>query len=200
MRRRGKILLATLFVLLALPAGGGAQEGAFAFHISGGQGIPVGPFASEERGWEGKSGAGPAFGMGFSFPAPGPLLLFLGFGQRRFSCDESACPPGADWISTGYDVGLRYRIGRERIRGWVQGGIHTHRVEGEDRDPEGEGKPLVSDGGMGLEVGGGILIGIGERTSLAPGLRYGRGRAPLRNGRTLRPRYLLIELGLVLGF
>jgi hypothetical protein len=200
---RNPRLLAFVLPALALsygPEGAWGQEGAFAFHISGGQGVPVGRFASEERGWEGKSRAGPAFGMGFSFPGPGPLMLFLGFGQRRFPCDESACPAGADWTSTGYDVALRYVVGEGRVRAWMQGGIHTHRVEGEGWSEEGETYPLLSDGGTGSEVGGGVLIGIGERTSLAPGLRYGRGRAPLRNGRILRPRYLLLELGLVLGF
>ena len=59
---------------------------------------------------------------------------------------------------------------------------------------------LKSEGGGGYEVGGGFLLSIGERTSLAPGVRYGLGNVPFDNLPTLGVRFLVFDIGLVLGF
>jgi hypothetical protein len=176
------------------------QEGAFAFQLRGGLAIPSGEFRSGEGAWHGKSGQGAAFGMGFTFPTPGPFGAYLGFGQRHFSCDESVCPPGTDWISTGFDVALRAVIGEGGVRSWIQGGVHTHRMEGELLADDGEPRRITSEGGGGFEVGGGLLIAVGARTSLSPGLRYGWGEVPFKGQRAMELRYVIVDVGLVLGF
>jgi hypothetical protein len=49
-------------------------------------------------------------------------------------------------------------------------------------------------------VGGGVLIEMGERTSVSPGIRYGRGTIPFALRPNMKPEYLVVDLGLVVGF
>jgi len=193
-------ILLGFFALAFPPSSAAGQEGAFAFQIRGGRGGPYGDLRSGEGTWHQKSGQGPSFGMGFTFPAPGPFGAFLGFGQRRFSCDESVCPKGTDWVSTGFDVALRAVVGEGRVRSWMQGGVHTHRMEGEVFGEDGESRRITSEGGGGVEIGGGLLIAVGARTSLSPGLRYGWGEVPFKDRRAMGLGYVIMDLGLVLGF
>lgn len=199
-RRVWALLVIPPFLALAGPPAAYAQEGSFAFELRGGLGVPVGSFRSGDGDWWGKGKLGPAFGMGFTFPAPGPFGLFLGFGQRHFGCNAPACPSGTDWVSTGFDVALRLVIGQNRIRPWLRGGIHTHLVEGKILATGSEGVGLQSEGGVGYEVGGGLLIAIGRRTSLSPGIRYGAGDVPFKGRSDLGLQYLMADLGLVVGF
>jgi len=176
-----------------------AQEGPYAFSIRGGGTLPVGSFRDETRGWERRAGRGTSLAMGFTFPLFPYVGGYLGFSQHRFGCDEDLCPGGEYWVSTGFDVALRVVAGRRRVRPWVQGGIHTHRVQarilGED-----EALSLHSEGGGGYEVGGGLLIQVAERMSLSPGVRYGLGNVPIPGHPTLGMRFLVFDLGLVVGF
>jgi hypothetical protein len=176
------------------------QEGAFSFQIRGGATFPMGSFGKNGAGWQGESGKGLSFGMGFTLPAPGPLGGFMGFSQHRFSCAQEVCPKGEGWIATGFDVALRQVVGEERIRGWVQAGLHTLHLEGMGLGGDPEGIPLVSDLGLGFEVGGGVLVAIGRRTSLSPGIRYGWNRTPFSERDDILLQYLLVDLGVVLGF
>jgi hypothetical protein len=138
--------------------------------------------------------------MGFTFPLGGFLGGYLGFSQHRFGCDETVCPGGKEWASTGFDVAFRIVLGGRRpLRPWIQGGLHTHRVEG--RVLEGGGvRTLHSDQGGGYEVGGGVLIKVGNRTSLSPGVRVGLGNVPFPDRGNMSLRFLVFDLGLVLGF
>jgi hypothetical protein len=138
--------------------------------------------------------------MGFTLPAPGPFGVLLGFGQRRFSCEGELCVEGSNWISTGFDVALRLVMGRRKVRPWLKGGLHTHRLEGNVLGEDGEPFDIRSEGGGGFEAGGGILIAIGERTSLSPGLHYGWAEVPFPDRSNLRLQYVVADLGLVLGF
>jgi hypothetical protein len=94
---------------------------------------------------------------------------------------------------------LRIVIGRRSVRPWLQGGFHTHRIEGRVREG-GQAHALNSQGGGGYEVGGGILIQVGERTSLSPGVRYGLGNVPFETHPNMGLRFLVFDVGLVLGF
>ena len=70
-------------------------------------------------------------------------------------------------------------------------------------DEEGEGDlgtHIVSNPGLGWEAGGGVLISVGRRTSLSPGLRYGWGRVPFSGRGDMTLQYLILDLGVVLGF
>jgi len=181
------------------PRGLVAQEGPFAFQIRGGGTYPVSAFGAADEGWEGRATPGVSFGMGFTFPFYRVFDGYVGFSQHHFGCDPDLCPRGKDWVSTGFDAALRLVLGRERIRPWLQGGFHSHRLEGKLRQPDGVAT-FRSDGGGGYEVGGGILVQIGEKTSLAPGVRFGSGRAPFQSQPTMKLRYLVADLGLVFGF
>ncbi len=176
-----------------------AQEGAYAFQIRGGGTFPLADFRNDDQGWEGETGTGTSLGMGFTFPLYWFFGGYLGFSQHRFACDEDVCWRGEPWISTGFDVALRVVVGDRRIRPWVQGGLHTHRIEG--RVSEGKIiRNLHSEGGGGYEVGGGLLVQVGERMSLSPGVRYGSGDVPFSARPTMSLRYLVFDLGLVVGF
>ncbi len=193
--------LALVFIFfLTGPGALRGQEGAFAFQIQGGWNFPLGDFRAGDGTWYGKAGQGPNFSMGFTFPAPGPLGAYVGFGQRSFECDTAVCPEGHRWTSTSFDVALRGVVGKGRVRGWVQGGLHTNRMEGRILSAGGRGVRLTSDGGGGFEVGGGLLVRIGARTSLVPGVRYGWGEAPFPESAAMDLRYLMVDLGILMGF
>jgi len=193
-------LLAGLAGICSGPRPAFSQERAFAFEIRGGGALPLSSFRSGEDRWAGEAGASTAFGMGFTLPGPGPFGAFLGFGQRRFECMEPVCPRGSEWVSTGFDVALRLVLGHARVRPWLRGGLHNHRFEGRIWEGEGEAVEIHSDGGGGFEVGGGVLIAIGPRTSLSPGLHYGWGEVPFPQRRAMRLRYLVMDMGVVFGF
>lgn len=194
------LLLALTLLPLALPSAGRAQEGSFAFQLRGGWTAPVSDFRRGDGSWQGSAGQGPNFSIGFTFPAPGPLGAYLGFGQRLFECDPSVCPEGEDWTATGFDVALRWVVGDGGLRGWLQGGLHTSRLEGKITGPSGKGTGLTSDGGSGIEVGLGALVSIGRRTSLVPGIHYGWGRVPFPERPSVRLRYIVFDLGILMGF
>jgi opacity protein-like surface antigen len=97
-------------------------------------------------------------------------------------------------------VALRLVLGQDRIRPWLRGGIHTHLVEGRIQDPGSGVLDIRSESGAGYEVGGGVLIAVGQRASLSPGFRYGFGDVPFKGRPDLGLRYLMADLGLVLGF
>ncbi len=175
------------------------QEGPYAFQIRGGYTLPVAAFRDAARGWEGETGGGPSLGMGFTFPLFHVVGGYLGFSQHRFSCDEDVCQEGKAWVSTGFDIALRVVLGDRRVRPWIQGGLHTPRIEGRLLD-EGQVQKLTSNGGTGFEVGGGVLVKVGERMSLSPGVRYGAGEVPFSVQPTIQLRYLVLDLGLVVGF
>ncbi len=190
-------LLFSIRLLAPLPVAG--QAGPFAFQVRGGSTVPVLGFRSQDRGWEGKTGQGATLSMGFTIPLIGPLGGYLGFGQYRFGCDENVCSDGKSWVSTGFDVALRLLLGQDAVGSWIQAGLHTHRMEGWVLQGE-ESRYLTSQGGGGYEVGGGILVKVGERMSVSPGLRYGEGSVPFSDRPSLRPRYLVLDVGLVVGF
>ena len=87
----------------------------------------------------------------------------------------------------------------DRTCPWLQAGLHTHRIRSHLLEPESV-RERRSEGGGGIEVGGGILIQIRERMSLSPGFRYGHAEAPYEDSPDLRLRYLVVDLGLVVGF
>ena len=175
------------------------QEGPYAFQIRGGGTLPVGAFHDDAQGWEEEAGKGPSLGMGFTFPLFRSVGGYLGFSQYRFACDEDVCPKGKDWISTGFDVALRMVLGGRKVRPWIQGGLTTPRIESQVL-VDGQGRSLHSQGGLGFEVGGGILVKVGERMSFSPGVRYGSAGVPYLDHPTLELRYLVLDLGLVVGF
>lgn len=200
MRSTDFLALFLSLALLSFPGEGSSQEGAFAFQIQGGWSFPLAEFRQGGEVWQGETGQGPNFGMGFTFPAPGPFGAYLGFGQRHFECDSSVCPEGRNWVSTGFDVALRLVLGEGRVRSWLQGGLHTHRLEGRLLEQGGKGSRVTSDGGVGVEVGTGVLISLGERTSLSPGVRFGWGEVPFPDRPTMGLRYLVVDLGILMGF
>jgi hypothetical protein len=188
-----------LFLGFQVPGVLAAQEGTFAYQIRGGLTLPVLEFRKQDEGWEGKASPGASLAMGFNIPLAQPLGGYLGFSQHRYGCDRGVCPGGRSWISTGFDVALRVQLGEGRIRWWLQGGLHTHRVEARLMQ-DGAPRWVTSQGGGGYEAGGGILVQVGDRMSLAPGLRYGQGDIPFSDHPSLRLRYLVADVGLVVGF
>ena len=191
--------LALIWGITAVPCQLSGQAGAYAFQIRGGVTQPLGDFLDESEGWEGKAGAGSSLAMGFTFPIDWYIGGLVGFGQHRFSCDTRVCPEEKAWISTGFDLAIRIAGKRGPVRPWIQGGFHSHRVQ---VTLLGDGLPreVNSEGGGGLEAGVGLLVQIGERASLSPGVRYGLGNVPFSSRPTLDLSFLVFDLGLVVGF
>ena len=175
------------------------QEGSFSVQVRGGASLPILAFRDEARGWEGRASQRASFGMGFNVPIPGPTGAYLGFSQHRFGCDSSVCPQGESWVSTGFDLALRLVMGNRKIRPWLQGGLFTQHLEARMWDGP-EAVEVTSNRGFGFEAGGGLLVQIGPRMSLSPGLRFGNGTVPFSAYPSLRVQYLVADLGLVLGF
>ena len=175
------------------------QAGSYAFQIRGGGTLSIGQFADENQGWEKKAGSGTSLGMGFIFPVYRVIGGYVGFSQHRFSCDQGVCPKDEAWVSTGFDMAVRIVMGEEGVGPWFQGGLHTHRME-VGVMAEGKTRDLTSQGGWGYEIGCGLLLRIGERTSLSPGVRYGLGNVPFAGRPNVGLRFLVFDLGLVLGF
>lgn len=200
MRIQSLFFTIAVWICLAVPSSPAfGQAGPFAFQIRSGFTRPLAGFRDPLHGWEGGSKAGPTLGMGFTFPLYRGIGGYMGFSQHRFGCDEAVCPEGKYWTDTGFDLAIRVVMGKGALRSWVQGGLHTHRMEGKITGADGAER-LKSEGGGGYEVGGGFLLSIGERTSLAPGVRYGLGNVPFDNLPTLGVRFLVFDIGLVLGF
>jgi hypothetical protein len=188
-----------VLLLSTVSSGVEGQEGAYAFQIRGGVTQPLGDFLDESMGWEGRAGAGSSMAMGFTFPLYRFIGGLVGFSQHRFACDENVCPEGKAWISTGFDVAIRIAGKRGPVRPWIQGGFHNHRIQVKILE-DGLPRKVNSDGGGGLEAGLGLLVQIGERTSLSPGVRYGLGNVPFSDHPTLDLSFLVFDVGLVIGF
>jgi hypothetical protein len=130
------------------------------------------------------------------------LAAYAGWDWLRFHAVESFAGADADFEETGYTLGLRFEHpfedGSASYR--VEAGITYKHVEVEDEAGE-----LVADSGHepGFEVGGGIVLPLGESWRLAPSLRY-RSLQPAFEiegvTRETALRYAALELGLSYRF
>lgn len=157
---------------------------------------PVAGFGTgPEQGGELRSG--PSFGVGFALERSDGLHLTIGFSQHRLDCEDDGCAGEGLYVATAWDLGARLDLASGAVVPWVRVGATVPRVE-RDR-PE----PLESDVtalGIGGEVGAGLRVSAAGRFHLSPGVRFGAADTEISSGGTLRMRYLVFDVGLVVGF
>lgn len=157
---------------------------------------PVGGFRTgPEQGGELAGGA--SFGVGFALERSGGLHLTLGFSQHRFDCEADGCAGDGLYVATAWDLGARWDFGSGAVVPWVRAGATVPRVERDRPEPD---EADVTELGIGAEAGAGARIAVAGRFHLSPGVRFGAADTGLRSGGTLRMRYLVFDVGLVVGF
>ncbi len=191
----GAALVAVLPI--AHPSAVDAQSAPLVLEVHGGGAVPTGSFSHGAAVGEGTS-AGVTYGVDLALAGRGRRALYFGFGQHRFPCADAGCARGERYVATGFDAGLRFQLRmRGSVQPWVRVGVVTTRVEV-------PGLPTVAAGvsrlGVGGEGGFGVLIGAASAVAISPGVRYAAVNTTLPGGATLRMRYLLVDLTLVLAF
>lgn len=171
--------------------------------VNGGGSIPVSEFA-EPPGWEGEATEGPSFGVHLALTS-GHLAYLVGFSEHRFRCPEASCGAETHLVSTAWDVGLRINLRRSGVVPWLRVGAVAALLRADLGTSVSAGSTLEtvreeSDRGWGFEAGAGVLIPVAVRFGLSPGVRYGRVDLDLASRGVLRERYLVVDLGFVLGF
>ena len=184
-----------LVLALALTAGALSAQGPLSLEVRAGGAAPVGSFHSRTG-----AAAGASFGAHFTYVRSARRAFYVGFSQHRFGCREG-CLPGGDLVSTGWGLGTRLTLSPlSAVAPWLRAGMVFDRVESRPRaDTEG-GARTVSDLSLGGEVGGGATVRLGPRLSATPGVRYTLLNTRFREEGLVRMRYLVADLGLVIGF
>lgn len=102
------------------------------------------------------------------------LAAYAGWDWMHFGADEIVGSGDVDVEATGYALGLRFEHPFSGEAGpgpsyWARAGVLVDHIEIENQ----EGDLIAdSDHGLGWEVGAGVAIGVGEKGSLTPGVRY----------------------------
>jgi len=126
------------------------------------------------------------------------LSAFTGWGWNRFSADQSFAGNKVDFEETGYTLGLLFihpiaNSGVQILLGG--GGIYKH-IEVENNTGE-----VIADSGHGLgwQVEGGLSVGLGNKFSLMPSIRYQALSRELKLNASNTPvdlNYISLGLGL----
>ena len=102
------------------------------------------------------------------------LAAYAGWDWMHFGADDAGGVTDVDVESTGYALGLRFEHPFSGETGyglayWARAGVLIDHIEIEDQDGN-----LIADTGHGLgwEVGAGVAIGVGDRGSFTPGVRF----------------------------
>ena len=185
---------------LMTPVVSQGQLSVMQMEVNGGASVPVAEFAAVD-GWEGEASTDASFGVHFVLTS-GHLGYVVGFSEHRFKCLEAECGAQTDLVSTAWDLGVRLNLRTSGVVPWLRLGVVAALLEA-DLGTAGSAGATVreeSDRGWGFEAGAGILIPLAARFGLSPGVRYGRVDLDLASKGVLRERYLVVDLGLVLGF
>ena len=168
--------------------------------VNGGASIPVAEFAGVE-GWEGEASTDASFGVHFALTS-GRLGYLVGFSEHRFKCPNVGCGAETDLVSTSWDIGLRINLRTSGVVPWLRLSAVAALLEADLGTAGSTGATVreESDRGWGFEAGAGILIPVAARFGLSPGVRYGKVDVELASRGVLQERYVIIDLGFVLGF
>jgi len=172
-----------------------------AFTVEGrvGAGVPIRDFSDPTAPWTGPAGEDVSLGIGFSFAPRWWIAPYGGFSQHRFACGARGCGTETDLITSGFDAGLRFRLLPGTPAPWIRIGMISYRVEA-SVPVEGGAREIVSDRAQGLEAGVGLLFQLRPGLLLAPGVRFARLNPFFEGPGSLPMRYLVADIGLILGF
>jgi opacity protein-like surface antigen len=193
-------LLALAGVLLVGAGSAAAQHAHLTFDSRLGLGVPISSFADEAEGWEGAASEGVTFGLSFGYEFWTRVILYAGFSQHRFGCPTQGCGLESDLVGTGFDIGSRILLRSSgTVVPWTRFGWTTYRVEGDFQEGD-ERRSDVSERTSGWEAGGGVAIVVTRKIALNPGVRYSTMTPEFSPQGDLRMRYLVVDLGLLVGF
>ncbi len=193
-------VLALAGLLFGGPGSVVAQHSHLTFDSRLGLGVPIRGFADEAEGWEGAASGGVTFGLSFGYAFWNRVILYAGFSQHRFGCSAQGCGLESDLVGTGFDIGSRILLRSSgRFVPWTRLGWITYQVEG-DFQEGGERTSEVSERASGWEAGGGVAIVVTRRLALNPGVRYSTVSPDFYGRGELRMRYVVVDVGLLVGF
>ena len=192
--------LTALIFSAALCTAVSAQDSRLLLELYGGAAQPVSAFADGTAPGEGTT-TGPSLGVLLALPGTGRRTLYAGFTQHRFGCEDAGCDPDGEYVATGFNVGLRFALLRERAAiPWLRVGAITTRVETGDLAGMQSSNAGLSKLGFGFEAGAGVYIGSRSPVAVNPSILYSAVNSELPGGSDLRLRYLTARIGLVLAF
>jgi len=114
--------------------------------------------------------AGGGFGLNVRYRFQPHLAAYTGWEWHVQQSSQLLPGETLDLNDTGYGFGLRFEHPLlARTSYWVRGGGLLNHIE-----LENESGDIIDDTGHGLgwEVGGGLMVPIGARLGLTPGIRY----------------------------
>ena len=180
---------------LLTPTRGQGQISPLLLEVRGGAWIPAVDLVG---GFAGKASASASFGVHFVLKS-GLLSYVAGFSEHRFGCTQVQCGEAVDFVSTAWDLAVRVNLRQTGIIPWVSLGtsaavFDAHVETGNVVVREGSGRD------WGYELGAGVLVPLGGLFLINPGVRYGRSDADFDARSTLKTRYIVADIGLVLAF
>ena len=132
------------------------------FEIRGGLNRPIGDF--RDAGGRGDA----SFGVDVFFDVTGDLALYAGWGRDQLSCETCAVGEGVD--SQGFELGALYAFPMEGPwRPWLKAGGMRY-----EADAELPARTPASGGGIGFQLGAGVIFPLGDVLSVSPGIRFQR--------------------------
>ena len=187
MRSHSVLTFALLVLACAAPV---AAQRPFSVDLRGGASIPTGELGATDL----------DAGAGFSFSVDARVMphasVYAGWAWNRFGA------AGDSHIEdTGYAAGLQFAHPVvASVQGWARAGVLYNHIE-----TESEGGETLADSGheLGWEAGSGVIIPIGERFALTPGVRYRTFSAELDQGQgaaNVDLSYVAFDIGLSYSF
>jgi hypothetical protein len=188
--------VAAAFLAIAGAAAPGRAQAPLTIEGRAGMLAPVDGF---RRGPERGGTLAPAltFGVQLALERTQGRHLYVGFSQHRVDCTDDGCGRGGRYVATSWDAGVRFDLGPVPWVPWVRLGLTVPKVELDRPAPE---RGDVSALGIGVEGGAGLRVAVADPFYLSPGVRFGAADADLPRGGVLRMRYLILDVGVVLGF
>lgn len=189
--------LVAFAVALAVPMATEAQVSAFQLEVNGGAALPVQELSGPE-GFEGEASTDATFGVHFALTS-GRISYLVGFSEHRFGCPAIGCGGKTSLVSTAWDLAIRLNLRKEGVVPWLRLGTVAALAQADFTASGAIPVREESDRGWGLEAGAGIQIPVATRLALNPGVRYGRVEVDFPTKGEFAMRYLVVDLGLVLG-
>lgn len=199
LRSLGTILPLALSAVLAMPLDSSGQISPLQVEFNGGLSAPVQELSGPE-GFEGRASSGASLGVHFALTTRSYLTWYVGFGQHRFGCERD-CGGVDDIVSTSWDLGARVNVLSGPVVPWVRLGMTSHVTElDQTTAPDASTVRIESDRGWGVEAAAGLLIPVAPRLAFNPGVRYTRVTTDFDRVGDLALRFLVVDVGVVLGF
>lgn len=184
-------------LILCLPAAVGGQQRP-GVELRGGVIAPLGDFREGVVAGA-ELAPGPSFAVHLLIPRGARSTVLLGFAQHRLPCSGAACADAGPFVSTSWNVGARWALRTQGVSPWIRLAALFDRSEADFLE---EGAPVrrASSFGLGGELGVGLRVPFGERSSFGPGVRFAALNPHFPGFGAIAMRYAVADLALVIGF